>query len=118
MKQILNNEILRLGLTLMIIGLLASLALALTNQFTEKKIQEQLELQLQNSLKKVMPEQIKPPATHQVLTRKAHDLTHFLPMPCPETMYLAVLAGRFRIKGALETPHDGVLEKLVALQTN
>ena len=56
MKQLINNEILRLGLTLMLIGLIASLALALTNQFTEKRIEMQLELQLKNSLHKVMPE--------------------------------------------------------------
>ena len=52
----LNNEILRLGITLMLIGLVASLALALTNQFTLPKIQQQIELQLQNSLRKVVPD--------------------------------------------------------------
>lgn len=50
------NEILRLGLTLMAIGLIASSALALTNQFTEKIIKMQKEAKLKNSLSKVMPE--------------------------------------------------------------
>lgn len=50
------NEILKLGLTLALIGFVASLALSLTYQSTEKRIETQQQLQLKGSLHKAMPE--------------------------------------------------------------
>jgi len=50
------NETLKLGISLMVVGLIASLALALTNQFTAPKIAEQQELAFKESLNKVIPE--------------------------------------------------------------
>jgi len=50
------NETLKLGIALMVVGLIASLALALTNQFTVSKIAEQQELAFKESLTNVLKE--------------------------------------------------------------
>lgn len=48
------NEIIKLGVTLMIVTLIASLALALTNQYTAPKIEKQRELAIKESLNRVI----------------------------------------------------------------
>lgn len=48
------NEIIRLGITLMIITLVASLALALTNYYAAPQIKRQKELAIKESLNKVI----------------------------------------------------------------
>lgn len=48
------NETIRLGITLMIVTLIASLALALTNQYTAPQIKMQKELAIKESLSKVI----------------------------------------------------------------
>ncbi len=48
------NEIVRFGITLFIVTFVASLALALTNQYTLTKIDEQKKLAVTNSLNKVI----------------------------------------------------------------
>ncbi len=50
------NEIVRLGLSLMIIGLVASIALSITNQLTQERIKQQQAARFQESLRKVVPE--------------------------------------------------------------
>jgi len=51
-----NKEIIKLGVTLMIITILASLALSLTNKITKEKIEEQKDIQLIMSLAEVLPQ--------------------------------------------------------------
>ena len=51
-----NKEIIKLGLTLMIITLVATVALSITNELTKEKIEEQIEAQLLYSLAEAMPE--------------------------------------------------------------
>jgi len=48
------NEMVKLGLTLMVVTLIASLALALANHYTSPQIEMQKELAVKNSLNKVM----------------------------------------------------------------
>lgn len=48
------NETIRLGLTLMIVSLVASLALAITNYYTAPQIERQKELAVRESLNKVI----------------------------------------------------------------
>ena len=50
------KDVIRLGLTLMVIGLIASIALALTNEVTKSQIELQKETQLKHSLVKAVPE--------------------------------------------------------------
>ena len=51
-----NKEIIKLGITLMIITMVATVALSLTNEVTKDRIEEQSEIQLLFSLAQVMPE--------------------------------------------------------------
>jgi electron transport complex protein RnfG len=51
-----NKEIIKLGITLMIVTTLATVALSVTNELTKSKIEKQEEIQLLYSLAEVMPE--------------------------------------------------------------
>jgi len=66
-------------------------------------------------LKEIVPEQIEPPAQNQSTTGEAHDLPYLFPVPRSVAMHRAMLAGRFRIERALDTPGKSVVEKLPAL---
>jgi electron transport complex protein RnfG len=51
-----NKEIIKLGVTLMIITILSTLALSLTNELTKNKIVEQLDANVLYSLAEIFPE--------------------------------------------------------------